>query len=157
MPEVLTKPLRRLKVFVQGQVLIPDWVEDLESFRRWRLSEESPDQGTPLGLGMNGGPAQGLTPLAINCRPGGAGGTAQPAIVSFPAIADCGLEGSSSAIRNPQSAIQRVFVPYEPSLDTGLPFFGSGTSPLTPTTTVLPGVWAKARTASSSRRRRSCG
>jgi Uma2 family endonuclease len=36
---------RRLKVFIQGQVVIPDWVEDLESFRRWRLSDEAPDQG----------------------------------------------------------------------------------------------------------------
>jgi len=44
MSETLTTP-RRLKVFVQGQVLIPDWVEDLDSFRRWRLSENAPDKG----------------------------------------------------------------------------------------------------------------
>ena len=45
MPETLTMPRRRLKVFVQGEVVIPDWVEDLDSFRRWRLSEEAPDRG----------------------------------------------------------------------------------------------------------------
>jgi Uma2 family endonuclease len=38
-------PTRRLKVYVQGQMVIPDWVEDLESFRRWRLSQEAPGQG----------------------------------------------------------------------------------------------------------------
>jgi Uma2 family endonuclease len=36
---------RRLKVFVQGQVIIPDWVEDLESFRRWHLSDDAPERG----------------------------------------------------------------------------------------------------------------
>lgn len=45
MAATLTTRARRLKVFVQGQVVIPDWVEDLESFRRWRLSEESPQEG----------------------------------------------------------------------------------------------------------------
>jgi Uma2 family endonuclease len=45
MSETLTMPRRRLKVFVQGEVVIPDWVEDLDSFRRWRLSEEAPDRG----------------------------------------------------------------------------------------------------------------
>jgi hypothetical protein len=44
MPETLTPP-RRPKIFLQGQVLIPDWVEDLDSFRRWRLSENAPDKG----------------------------------------------------------------------------------------------------------------
>jgi Uma2 family endonuclease len=36
---------RRLKVFVQGQIVIPDWVEDLDSFSQWRLSGAGPDQG----------------------------------------------------------------------------------------------------------------
>ena len=44
MPETLTTS-RRPKIFLQGEVLIPDWVEDLESFRRWRLSENAPDKG----------------------------------------------------------------------------------------------------------------
>jgi Uma2 family endonuclease len=30
---------------VQGQVVIPHWVEDLTSFRRWRLSEDAPNAG----------------------------------------------------------------------------------------------------------------
>lgn len=45
MSAALSKPRQRLKVFVQGQVLIPDWVEDLDSFRRWRLAEESRESG----------------------------------------------------------------------------------------------------------------
>ena len=45
MPETLVTPRRRLKVFVQGQVVIPDWVDDLETFRRWRLSEDAPVRG----------------------------------------------------------------------------------------------------------------
>jgi Uma2 family endonuclease len=45
MSETLTLPRRRLKVFIQGQVVIPDWVEDLDSFRRWRLSEDAPAKG----------------------------------------------------------------------------------------------------------------
>ena len=45
MSETMTMPRRRLKVFIQGQVVIPDWVEDLDSFRRWRLSAEAPDRG----------------------------------------------------------------------------------------------------------------
>ena len=44
MSAVLT-PTRRLKVFLQGQVVIPEWVENLESFRRWRHSEGAPDHG----------------------------------------------------------------------------------------------------------------
>src|SRR5882724_6954928 len=45
MSQALAKPPRRLKVFVQGRVIIPDWVEDLDSFRRWRLSDDSPEKG----------------------------------------------------------------------------------------------------------------
>lgn len=45
MPETLTMPRRRLKVVVQGQIVIPDWVDDLDSFRRWRLSKDAPDKG----------------------------------------------------------------------------------------------------------------
>lgn len=45
MPEMLTLPRRRLKVFVQGQVVIPDWVDDLDSFRRWRHSDDAPQKG----------------------------------------------------------------------------------------------------------------
>ena len=45
MAATLTAPGRRLKVFIQGQVVIPDWVEDLESFRRWRFSDEAPERG----------------------------------------------------------------------------------------------------------------
>src|SRR5882724_11083293 len=29
----------------EGQVVIPHWVADLESFRRWRLSEDAPARG----------------------------------------------------------------------------------------------------------------
>jgi Uma2 family endonuclease len=36
---------QRPEVIVQGQFVIPRWVEDLESFRRWRLSEDAPDTG----------------------------------------------------------------------------------------------------------------
>jgi len=32
-------------VFVQGQVVIPDWVDDLDSFCQWRLSEDAPQKG----------------------------------------------------------------------------------------------------------------
>lgn len=45
MSETLTVPRRRLEVIVQDQVIIPDWVEDLDSFRRWRLSEDAPQEG----------------------------------------------------------------------------------------------------------------
>ena len=38
MTALITTPGHRLKVYLQGQVVIPDWVEDLESFRRWRIS-----------------------------------------------------------------------------------------------------------------------
>lgn len=41
---ILTPP-RRLKVFVQGKVVIPDWVDDLDSFCRWRVSGDAPEQG----------------------------------------------------------------------------------------------------------------
>jgi len=34
-----------LKVFVQGRIVIPDWVDDLDTFCRWRLSEDAPEQG----------------------------------------------------------------------------------------------------------------
>jgi Uma2 family endonuclease len=44
MSATLAEP-RRPEVFEQGQFIIPRWVEDLESFRRWRLSEDAPDQG----------------------------------------------------------------------------------------------------------------
>jgi Uma2 family endonuclease len=44
MSAILTPP-KRLNVFVQGQVVIPDWVEDLETFRRWRLSDDAPEKG----------------------------------------------------------------------------------------------------------------
>jgi len=39
------KPPKRPEVFVQGQVIIPAWVKDLDSFRRWRFSAEAPDGG----------------------------------------------------------------------------------------------------------------
>ena len=45
MSATLTAPTKRLNVFIQGQVVIPDWVEDLDSFRRWRHSEGAPHQG----------------------------------------------------------------------------------------------------------------
>lgn len=45
MSATLTSSPKRLKVFVQGRVVIPDWVEDLDSFRRWRLSEDSSENG----------------------------------------------------------------------------------------------------------------
>ena len=38
-------PRRRLKVFVQGQIVIPDWVDDLDSYCRWRLSGDAPECG----------------------------------------------------------------------------------------------------------------
>lgn len=36
---------KRPEIIVQGQFVIPRWVEDLDSFRRWRLSEHAPDTG----------------------------------------------------------------------------------------------------------------
>jgi Uma2 family endonuclease len=45
MSATLTRAPRRPEVFVQGQVIIPAWVEDFESYRRWRLSEDAPDNG----------------------------------------------------------------------------------------------------------------
>lgn len=44
MPTAIMEP-KRPEVFVQGQFVIPHWVGDLESFRRWRLSDDSPAQG----------------------------------------------------------------------------------------------------------------
>ena len=44
MSATLTAP-NRPEVYVQGQFIIPRWVEDLDSFRRWRFSDEAPDQG----------------------------------------------------------------------------------------------------------------
>jgi Uma2 family endonuclease len=41
----IAPPQRRLKLFIQGQVVIPEWVADLDSFCRWRLSEHAPTQG----------------------------------------------------------------------------------------------------------------
>src|SRR5947209_7226774 len=38
-------PPRRLRVIVQGQMVLPDWVDDLDSFCRWRLSPGTPTQG----------------------------------------------------------------------------------------------------------------
>ncbi|HVC95033.1 MAG TPA: Uma2 family endonuclease [Pirellulales bacterium] len=38
-------PPRRLKVFLQGMIVIPDWVDDLDSFCRWRLSDDAPEKG----------------------------------------------------------------------------------------------------------------
>jgi Uma2 family endonuclease len=45
MSEVVIATPRRPMVIIQDQVIIPDWVADLESFRRWRLSLECPDEG----------------------------------------------------------------------------------------------------------------
>jgi Uma2 family endonuclease len=36
---------KRPEVIVQGQIVIPRWVEDLASFRRWRLSGAAPNTG----------------------------------------------------------------------------------------------------------------
>jgi Uma2 family endonuclease len=41
----IAEPSQRPEVIVQGQFVIPRWVEDLESFRRWRLSDDAPDSG----------------------------------------------------------------------------------------------------------------
>ncbi len=45
MPPTTTSSPRRLKVFLQGQVVIPDWVDDLDSFCNWRLSANAPEKG----------------------------------------------------------------------------------------------------------------
>jgi Uma2 family endonuclease len=45
MSAITATPPKRLKVFVQGQVVIPNWVDDLDSFCRWRLSEDTPAHG----------------------------------------------------------------------------------------------------------------
>jgi Uma2 family endonuclease len=45
MPAATASRPRRLKVFVQGQIVIPDWVGDLDSFCQWRLSEDAPQRG----------------------------------------------------------------------------------------------------------------
>jgi Uma2 family endonuclease len=44
MSATLTTP-RRLKLFLQGQIIIPEWVDDLDSFCQWRASEECPQAG----------------------------------------------------------------------------------------------------------------
>ncbi|MSU79425.1 MAG: Uma2 family endonuclease [Gemmataceae bacterium] len=45
MPATMESPPKRLKVFLQGSLVIPNWVDDLKSFCRWRLSDETPEQG----------------------------------------------------------------------------------------------------------------
>jgi Uma2 family endonuclease len=45
MPSTLSLPPKRLKVIVQGQMVIPDWVDDLDTFCDWRLAEEAPNHG----------------------------------------------------------------------------------------------------------------
>lgn len=45
MPATLASTPRRLKVFLQGQIVIPDWVDDLDSYCHWRLSEDGLAQG----------------------------------------------------------------------------------------------------------------
>src|SRR4051794_7080761 len=45
MSTVVATPARRLKVFLQGQIIIPDWVDDLDSFCHWRLSDNAREQG----------------------------------------------------------------------------------------------------------------
>jgi Uma2 family endonuclease len=50
MPPILAAP-ERPEVIVQGQFVIPRWVDDLASFRRWRLAEEGPDSGEIAFLG----------------------------------------------------------------------------------------------------------
>jgi Uma2 family endonuclease len=45
MSATLAAAPKRPEVFVQGQFAIPRWVEDLESFRRWRLADDAPQQG----------------------------------------------------------------------------------------------------------------
>jgi Uma2 family endonuclease len=45
MPGTIAIPPRRLKVFLQGQLVIPDWVDDLDSFCRWRHLEDTPAEG----------------------------------------------------------------------------------------------------------------
>jgi Uma2 family endonuclease len=42
---IAVPPRRRLKVFVQGQIVIPDWVDDLDTYCRWRLSGDAPECG----------------------------------------------------------------------------------------------------------------
>ncbi len=36
---------KRLNLFLQGRVVIPAWVDDLDSFCSWRLSDNAPDNG----------------------------------------------------------------------------------------------------------------
>jgi Uma2 family endonuclease len=45
MSATLATAPKRPEVFVHGQFAIPHWVEDLDSFRRWRFSAGAPDQG----------------------------------------------------------------------------------------------------------------
>lgn len=45
MSATLTTMPPGIKIILQGQVVIPRWVDGLETFRRWRLSEDAPDQG----------------------------------------------------------------------------------------------------------------
>ncbi len=42
---LLTPSPRRLKVFLMGQIVIPGWVDDLDSFCEWRTSDDSPRNG----------------------------------------------------------------------------------------------------------------
>lgn len=45
MSATIVTPPRRLELFLQGQLVIPAWVDDLDSFCHWRLSPESPQDG----------------------------------------------------------------------------------------------------------------
>jgi Uma2 family endonuclease len=45
MAAAIAPPKRRLKVFVQGQIVIPNWVDDLDTFCDWRLTADGPQHG----------------------------------------------------------------------------------------------------------------
>jgi Uma2 family endonuclease len=45
MSSTVATPPRKLDLLLQGEVVIPAWVDDLESYCRWRLSDEAPTHG----------------------------------------------------------------------------------------------------------------
>ena len=66
MPATLATAPKRLEVFVQGQVIIPGWVEDLESFRRCRIfgKRTGPGRDRVPGFVSLGGSVHGRIPHA---------------------------------------------------------------------------------------------
>lgn len=51
MPDTIVPETRRPQIIIQDELVIPDWVTDFSSFRRWRLEEENLTKGEIAFLG----------------------------------------------------------------------------------------------------------